>query len=256
MQYYFIGTSLPALYFDVKPEISFHDFDRLLQDNLSEKDYKKVLVIRRLYDLLNLKAFWQSQPLNPYGTLDENELAEGLLDQVTFPDYVYDFAQKHESNKDRIKHFPELLSAFFRGELKNETGIMRQGIEFERQWRLVLAAFRAKKLGRDLSEELQYEDPEEELIAEMLAQKDAKEFELPENFKELKSIFERHGDDPLQLQKALDEFRFNFLGSLIDMADNFSIERILVYMTQLLILERWAGYDKEQGLEIIKRLKV
>lgn len=256
MKYYYVGTMLPALSFDTAPEIKFHDFDQLLKDNLTSLDYQKTVVMRRLYDILNIKAFWKGDELSPYGTLDENEIGEGLLNQVTFPDYVYAFLVKHESVEDQLKHFPELLAEFFRKELKNRNGILHQYLEFEREWRLVFTAFRAKKLGRDLSVEFQYEDPEEDLIAQMLAQKDSKDFEPPEKYQELKVIFDKYRDDPLALQKALDEYRYNYITGLVDMADSFSLDRILVYMARLLIVEKWASLDNEKGLEIVSKLKI
>ena len=46
----------------------------------------------------------------------------------------------------------------------------------EREIRLILVALRAKKFGRDLLLELQYEDSDTDFIAQMLAQKDAAQY--------------------------------------------------------------------------------
>ena len=124
-------------------------------------------------------------------------------------------------------------------------------LNFERELRLVMAAFRAKKLRYDLSVELQYEDPEEELIAQLLAQRDAKTFEPPEKYQEIKTIFEKEGDHPLALQKAIDQYRFEKIENLIDMADIFSIERILAYLLQFIIIEKWFELDKDKGIDIV-----
>lgn len=253
-KYYFIGTILPPLSFELPPEISFADFARLLQDNLSDRDFQKVLIVRRYFDILNIKAFWQGEELNPYGTLDENELGEGLLDEVTFPSYIYDFLGRHESTEDRLNHFPALLSKFFTEEVKKCNGIVRDYLEFEREYRLVFTGFRSNKLGRDLSFELQYEDPEEDFIAQMLAQRDSKVYEPPEKYQDLKILFDQYGDAPMDLQKALAQYRYNYLDQLVDMADTFSIERILVYMMQLIIVEKWFALDKARGVEIVSKM--
>jgi hypothetical protein len=241
MRYFYIGTMLPTLTFDQPSEISYTDFLRLLNDNLNRKDYRQTLVIRRMYDLLNIKSLWQREPLSPYGSLDTNEIHEGLLNQVTFSGYVYNFLDRYESTEERLRHFPSLLSDFFRKEIRGTEGILRDYLKFERELRLVLTAFRARKLGRDLSVELQYENPDEDFIAQLLAQKDAKEFDPPEDYEGLKTIFEKSGNDPLMLQRSLDEYRFNFIEGLVDMADLFSMKRVLVFMLELLIVERWSA---------------
>lgn len=254
-KYYFIGTYLPALYFDIAPEISLPEFDNLLRDNLTRGDYQKTKVIRSLYDILNLRSLWLEEPLDPWGNLNENELEDALISLVGLPDYVYAFLDAHEKKADRLHHFPVLLAEFFRRVSKEcSKGFLRDYLSFEREWRLVFAGFRAKKLGRDLSIELQYEDPEEELIAQMLAQKDAQTYEPPEKYQDLKAIFDKFSDDPLALQRAIDEYRFNYIDSLVDIADTFSIKRILAYMAQLIILLKWFELDKMKGIEIVDKI--
>jgi len=182
-------------------------------------------------------------------------LEEALISQVGLPDFVYNFLDAHEKKEDRLRNYPFLLAQFFRSAATHYSkGFLHDYLNFEREWRLVFTAFRAKKLGRDLSVELQYENPEEDLIAQMLAQKDAKTYEPPEKYQDLKALFDKYADDPLALQRALDEYRFNYIDSLVDLADTFSIERILAYMAQLIILKKWYELDREKGIEIIENV--
>ena len=174
-KYYFIGTLLPSLSFDIAPEISFARLEVLLRDNLTTRDYQKTLVIRRFFDILNLRALWLGEELDPRGEMTRLELDEALAGRTGLPDYVFDFLDVHPHVNDRIRHFPFLLAKFFqRGESINEP-FLRRYLNFERELRLVMTAFRARKLGRDLSVEFQYENPEEDLIAQILAQKDAQD---------------------------------------------------------------------------------
>jgi len=251
-KYYFIGTILPSLSFEGEPEISLIEFDRLLRDNLTAKDYTKTRALRRIYDILNLRTWWLGEELDPWGNYNEVELEEAIVSQVGFPQYVYAFLEAHEKKEDRLRFFPSLLAQAFRDEIEaHPSGFVHNYFSFEREWRLVFAGFRAKKLGRDLNVELQYENPEEELIAQMLAQKEAKTFEPPEKYQELKIIFDRYADEPLELEKALDEYRFNYIESLIELSDTFSMDRILAYMSQLMILQKWFALDQEKGLKIV-----
>lgn len=250
-KYYFVGTILPALTFDVPPEITFAELKLLLSDNLSERDYAKVVELLRFYDILNLRALWLGEEFDHRGAMSTLMMGEALVSRIGLPDYVYDFVEAHEKPADKIRNFPLLLAKYFQEAKQIKDPFLHSYLNFERELRLVLTAFRAKKLGRDLSVELQFEDPEEELIAQMLAQKDAKEFEPPEKYKELKILFEKYGDNPLVLQKALDEYRFNAVDSFVELSDTFSIERMLSYLVQLTIVKKWSEMDKAKGLHIV-----
>jgi hypothetical protein len=250
-EYYFVGTVLPPLSFDVPPEISFASLDTLLRDNLTAKDYEKTLVIRRFFDILNLRSFWLGEELDPRGALSELDLEEALLSRVGLPSYVYEFVDKYPKQEDRLHHFPFILARFFQSAQEIQDPFLVRYLNFERELRLVMTAFRAKKLGRDLSVELQYENPEEDLIAQLLAQQDAKVYEPPEKYKDLKVLFEKYGDDPLALQRALDEYRVEKIEGLVDMSDLFSIDRILAYFLQFIIVERWFHLDQAKGIQII-----
>lgn len=250
-EYYFVGTLLPPLSLENPPEITFEQFETLLQDNLTKNDYEKTKIIRRFYDILNLRARWLGEELDPRGELDKVELEEAIASRVGLPDYVYTYIDAHEKREDRIKYFPQLLATLFQDAVHVQDPFLRQYLQFERELRLVLVGFRAKKLGWDLASELQFEDPEEEIIAQMLAQKDAKEFTPPEKFADLKTLFVQYGDDPLALQRALDQYRFDYVEGMVDMADNDSIRRILAYMVQLVLVEKWNEMDKVKGKEIV-----
>jgi hypothetical protein len=253
-KYYFVGTLLPSLSFDVPPEISFEKLESLLRDNLTTRDYEKTLVIRRFYDILNLRALWLEEEPDPRGELTALELDEALANRIGLADYIYEFIDRYPRREDRIHHFPFLLARFFQSAELLKDPFLRHYLSFERELRLVMTAFRAKKLGRDLSVELQYENPEEELIAQLLAQQDAAVYEPPEKYKDLKVLFDKYGDNPLALQKALDEYRFEMIEGFVDMADVFSIERILAYLVQFLIVEKWFELDKDKGNQIVEAI--
>jgi len=248
--YYFLATLLPRLQIGEPPEISFDEFDQLLSDNLSASDYAKTSTIRNFYDIYNLRSYWKGEPLDHAGNFNSSELEEAMVTRTMLPPYVFQFLDKYESKEERLRHFPELLSTFYKIEVSRSTGFLKAYLMLERELRLVLVAFRTKKLDRDLLKELQYEDPEEEIIAQIIAQKDASQYEPPPKFEEIKFIFEKYSNDPIEIQKALAEFRFYKIEEMLGL-DMFSIDRILGYMAQLLIVERWQHLNKQKGKEIV-----
>lgn len=249
-QYYFLSTVLPDLQFGVEPEISFDDLATYLQDNVTPGDKKKAEVIRRYYDLLNIRAFLKEEPLDPHGNWNENELEEALLDRTHIPGYLNQYLDEYESTSERIKNFTKLLSAYFNEEEKNAHGFLRRYLQLERDLRLILVAFRAKKLGRDLLKELQFENPEELLIAQILAQKDDADFHPPEPYEDLKPIFNQYADEPMALHQALLEWKYKELESWVDF-EPFSTDTILSYLARFILLENWLELDREKGIQIV-----
>ncbi len=255
MQYYFLASALPELHVGTPPEIGFLEFTNLLNDNLAEEDVQKVRTMRRFYDLQNLRALWSNQSLDKWGNLDENQLDEALLTLVGFGrfTYIFDYLRHFEKSDERLYHFPQLVVNYFREEIENSTGFLHEYLTFEREWRLVLSAFRAKKIGRNLTEELQYEDPNDPIVAQILAQKDSPTYEPPASYSNLKPLFEEYGDQPFDLYQALCVYRFEKINELIGI-DLFSIDRILAYTAQLIIVEKWLELDKKKGLEIVDNI--
>ena len=252
-QYIFTTSSLPTLKIGEAPAMTFEELDTLLYENLLPSDYKQTEVLRSLYDILNIRALWKGDPLDPHGNLNENELEEAMVDQTNLPWYVKDFLDTYTKKEERLKFFPLLISQFFKEEAKQRDPFLKKYLDFERKLQLVLVGFRAKKLGRNLEKELQFEDPNDDLIAQILAQKNAAEFEPPEGFEDLKIIFEAHQDDPIKLYQALCEFRFEKIEKMMG-NDTFSLSKILGFMAELIIVEKWMELDEKKGMEIIDEI--
>lgn len=248
--YYFLGSLLPDLHLDEKPDIGFVELNRLVHDNLSAHDFAKTITIRNYFDIYNLRAYWKDLELNPVGNLDANAIEEALITKSGLPPYVFDYLDKYESKEERLHHFPELLATFFQKEIQRASGAFLLYLTLERELRLILLAYRAKKLGRDVVKELQYEDPEDEFVAQIIAQKDAVDYEPPEKYADFKQILNDYYSDPILFQKAYYSYLFRKIDEIIDV-DSFATDRILAYMIKLIVVEKWQSLDKEKGLEIV-----
>ena len=250
--YYFLATSLPKLQIGVPPDIDFQEFQTLLLENLNEGDYEKTRYIRWFYDIENIRRYWMKEPLDYWGNLEINDLEEALLskEEGDLPKYVYNFFDIHPSLDERLPLFPQLLVTYYADLEKKTNGFLKKYAQFERNLRLTLTAFRARKLGRDLAKELQFENPEEDLIVQLMAQKDSKTFIPPVEFEDIKGLLEGHYTSPLELQKALLEYRFEKIEEMVNF-DEFSIDRILAYIVQYIMCDKWMLYDSQKGSEIL-----
>lgn len=249
--YYFLASILPPLQIGQPPEISDLELQNLTQVNVTHRsDWEKVWGFRLYYDIQNIRSLWREEPLNIHGNYDENELEEQLLVKSGFPGYVFDYLEAHETDGDRLRHFSFLLSSYFNEEIAKSSGFLKKYYSFERDLRLVLLGLRAKRLGWNLMNELQYEDPHDDLVAQMIAQKDSPDYEPPEEYADIKALFAEHAHDPLQLYQLIGEFRFQKINELLAI-DLFSIDRIIAYIAQLIIVEKWVELDKKKGMEIV-----
>ncbi len=251
-EYYFLATLLPPLQIGNPIDISFTEFEHLLNVNLKPKDLQKTQIIRRYIDIENIRNLWKEQPIDSRGNLDELELEEALLTRGGLPEYIYDFLEKYE-DEERLIHFSELIHTFFKKEVSLQKGFLKKYLEFEREWRIVMVGMRAKRLGRDVSFELQHEDATDTLVSQIIAQKDAKSYEPPDGYENLKPLFEENQESPLLLHQALCEYQFSKMEEFCE-GDLFSIDRILAYLVQLQIAEKWIELDKTKGLEIVDNI--
>lgn len=252
--YYFLAASLPPLYLDKKPELSFAELKERLVLNLNRRDYEKTVVLRRFIDLTNIRSLLLEEPIDPRGNLDEKALDEALLIRNILPSYVFDFLDRYENVSDQVKHFSGLLSLFFLEEIPHQKGFLRKYLSFEHEWRLVATALRAKQYGKDLIRELQFEDFGDPLVAQILAQKDAAHYEPPFEYLDLKEKLSSCGTDPWLQYRVFAEYRFVKIEEMID-HPLFSIEWILAYMAQLLIVEHANELDALKGRMILDTFK-
>jgi hypothetical protein len=252
--YYFVAPSLPPLSLKEKPEITFAELMWRLQINLSKSDLEKAKLLSRFVDICNIRALLMEEPIDPRGNLSEKELDEALLVQMHLPSYVFDFLSQFEKVPDRIKNFSGLLARFFNEEIPKQKGFLRDYLTFEREWRLVLVGLRAKQLGRDLAKELQFEDPTDPLVAHLLAQKDSDRYDPPMEYMEIKEILASCKGDPWAENKAFAEYRFRKIEEIAE-GKLFTIDQILSYEAQLMIVEMINELDREKGRMILDTFK-
>jgi hypothetical protein len=164
-RYYYLATALPPIDFPNLPDTSFVALKEPLRFNLSERDYQKVAALQLFIDISNIRPLLLEEEIDFRGNLSEKELDEALLIKDFMPDYVFDFLSKYDSLSDKLKHFSQLIVLFFQHELAQQTGFLHSYFSFEREWRLVVLALRAKITGRDVVKELQFEDFSDPLVS-------------------------------------------------------------------------------------------
>ena len=252
--YYFVAPSFPTLVLGESPEIEFDEFITRLEMNLTKDDLKHVQTLRRMVDLYNIRAHYLKEPIDHHGNLTEKELDEALLVEDFLPEYVFEFLGRFEEVKDKVRNFSGLLARYFAEEIPKAEGFLKNLLIFEREVRLVLTAFRAKKTKRDVIGELQFEDFTDPIVAQILAQKDADDYDPPLEYQDLKTQLLSCGDDPWQQYETVTRYEFNKIDEMTGYP-LFSLDWILGYMAQLMLVERMTKLNAERGREDLEKYK-
>ncbi len=258
-EYYFLASLLPPLEIGHLPALGFQELQELIRSNLTKRDRIKVQRFLSQIDIENMRAYWAHEPLDPRGNLNREHLEQALqdfrwADGEPFPFFLTAYLEKFQSNQERKDHFPFLMSQYLNYMIETEEGFLHDYFIFQRELRLVMVGFRAKKWGRDISEELQYEDPSDPIVAQILAQKDSSEFEPPFEYKELKPIFNEYADAPWELNRALYEYEFRQIVELWG-TEPFTVDRILNYLARLILVERWLELDVQKGIQVVDAIE-
>ena len=252
--YYFVAPSLPALKFGESHDITFKELIYRLELNLSREDLKQVTVLRRVVDLQNIRALYSKQPLDPRGNLSEKQLDEALLVEADLPDYVFEFLNQFDENREKVRHFFGLLSRYYTREIPKQKGFLKKLLVLQHEMRIVIAALRAKKMKRNITEQLQFEDFTDPIIAHILAQKDMEDYDPPIEYQDLKNHLLASGEDPWQQYKTVIEYEFERIEEMTGYP-LFSLDWILGYVARLMLIERYYELDEDKGKEIINKYK-
>lgn len=250
--YYFLSLSLPELKLGEEPEISRHELHLLLHSNLRRRDFAQVETLLRYFDLCNIRSYWQGLPLGVIGNWDLQQIQTRLLDFEGLPNYLLDFLDQWPQVNDQVSHFKDLLRDYYQKESAEGGDFLRELLGFDLGIRLVISFLRAKEAQKDFAKETPPMDGYP-LYESLVDQMEDEEMELPPPFDALPRLFHHFKEDPIQLDEALETFRFNWLGDKIDF-DPFSLRHVLGYVVQYLIADRRARFQRERQDQLINQI--
>lgn len=252
-RYFFLGSILPSIRVGSEPGILFDDLMTLYKDNLDSSDLEKVKAIRGYIDLKNIQNLLKKEEIDHRGNLSEKELDEAIVNQEGLPSYLFDFLEEYQEVPEQLRNYSKVFISFFKQMDKKHRRFLREYFRFERSWRVLLTGYRAKKLGVDPTVALQHEDFHDPLIAEILAQKDAPFFEFPFEYVELGEKLKDVGQEPDKQYQLMADFRFHRIRDMVQ-DHPFSIDYLLGYLVQLMIVEDVFALDEKRGSENLNEM--
>lgn len=274
MSLLFVLGCLPPLEFDAKPDTTMVAVRQMAELNLSNDEMAKVRVLLRWIDLSNIEhmeARKEKQEMtnqegnvaqrkvilktfDPRGNFFQEELKHFLSEEQGLPDYLFHFLAKFESAEERQRNFSWLVAKYFEEERKNATGALREILQFEHEWRIVIAGYLAKKYGEDLGYQLRFEDPSDPFVQMTLAQKDTSaSYVFPLEYRNLEALIHEAGPNPTTQMKNVMKYRFDFYAEM-EYDFPFNLRRLLAYFMQLMQLEEMMTLKQREGEKRLMKL--
>jgi hypothetical protein len=224
----------------------------LFQMNFSKGDMAKVEGIRLLFDLRNTIESSSHSLLFPYGNYAKEDLEQLVSGEEIFDQETLDRIKQYDTPDELRKHFYPIFTRFLQTMITKQKGFVRDYYIFEYQMRVLLAGYRAKRLGKSIFTELNYEDLADPFVADIVGQKESPKFEFPYGFETLQAELESTSS-PQKEHEVVFRYKFNHFQKIIDEHYD-SVDSLLAYMVQLIYLEGYYGLDFNRGQEIIQQL--
>jgi hypothetical protein len=176
-----------------------------------------------------------------------------LVEREEVPKFVDDYLNRYGTTQDRLKHFTELMYEYFQRERRIGNGFLKWYFAFESDLKLVLAALRGKIWGIDWVQEFQFVEHPTPLFLSLSEQGGSGPLLLPDQYQPLQHLFDTYKEAPLELDDHIDKFRFDAVEEKVAF-EPFSIEHILAYLVQFLIVWKEQKRDAQQGRELIETI--
>ncbi|MDO8898164.1 MAG: DUF2764 family protein [Bacteroidales bacterium] len=255
--YYYLVAGLPDLLLDEgKIKTTMADIREELLGNLHPDDLTLARVLFLKYDnanLLNilLKNFseFDERGIYPLSLMEEQikEPGTGILPYLS--EFITEF--KSEDQEVNPKSWENRLEEkFYAYLLSLENDFIRQWYELQLNMGNVLTAINCRY--HKIAPELQLIG--NNAIVESIMRSNAKDFGLTQEFPEIETILSAwETNDVLSREKVLDTIRWNWIDENV-FFHYFTIEKLIAFLLQLEMVERWMKLDYEEGKRLFVKL--
>jgi len=264
--YYCLIAGLPDIaHDDKKLHFSSVRLREYLQEELHPNDFELVKLFYFPYDnqnLLNL-LFYKGKKWDKRGILTEEQLEQIInpklfeeIDKSRYPDYMIRFGQflrsKEEVEEKLSYHvsFHFLTTEYYKTLSEAPCKFVRKVAEFMINTGNILLALNGRKHALPYEDELIGDNE----VSSAIRKNKTRDFGLAVNHPEIESIIQLYEtDNILDRELKLDHRKWNFLDD-ITVFNYFTIERVLVFVLKIFMVERWFHLDYEKGQVMFNQL--
>lgn len=250
MKYYFLVSFLPEIRRDDrKVKFGFRDFLEE-RNQIADSDWHEVELLLLGRDVFLLEGLLRGKARSVDHTLYGEEF---WREQLKAPKEVAEpFAEFLESVAGRPfgpAETDRLYGLYYDYVLANTSSrLLREYFQFERDFRNIVAALRARRRGLPPSEHLVGEGD----VVEALGKSSAEDFGLGKDFSWIERLV--HAADPQVFEDLREQILWDYLEDRIE-AEDFAFDVVLSYVLRLDLLERRLALSAERGMEIVRKLE-
>ena len=239
----FLEILLPHLCLESTPEMSLDEVLDFFALNLSSSQMHQVQQLSDYYDAENLRSYLLGQPMTARGNVPRHRLQEKVLAGDCAIPGTEAFFDTYPDLDSKKKHAHELLFSFLKERSKAPTSFAQRYYLFEYQLRHIFAFLRAESLERT------YEVASEDLSFSLT---DTNTW--PSEFLNLTKIWQGMNRGPLEFEKSIAKWKFDYYETLGAHNDPFSFETILIYFLKLRLLESRKNMKNPQLTHTLERM--
>lgn len=264
--YYYLVAGLPDLVFDEgKNVVSSDAFTAEALEQLLPKDLQLFGVVRYPFDNANLVALLEKkeQQHDTRGTISAEELSLTLKNPDVLPEYMQLFLEAHKENRfpQPGLTLPDQLNWFFYTWAAHHTNpFIAEWFTFEQNLRNVVAGFNAQKGLSHLDDQATEREKAvaafivgRDEVAEAVLRSSSPDFGLGTQHPWVEKLLGFSRGNLTDFEKGIDTLRWDMLNEMT-IFSYFQVETILAFFIKLSIVERWQGFDEQQGREHLDRL--
>ena len=254
--YYYLIAGFPDILLDDR-KISFTliELKQELKYHLHPKDYQLVEYLFLQYDNFNFLNILQKKEaeFNPLGNYSESFFNEEIKEPEKMPDYMKKFLEAFREENPihaNLSLENQLTWLYFDYMLEQKNEFIRQWFSALRNVNNIFAIYNARKYGLNIENHMigDYE------LTEAAKRTTAKDFGLANEFThidEIIGIFENN--DILEQELSIDLMKWKYLNNL-NTFNYFTIEPVLAFVIEFMMVERWSKLDPEQSKKMFKKM--
>ena len=254
--YYYLVAGLPDILLDErKIHFTLAEFKQELKFHLHPKDYQLVEYLFLHYDNINFLNILlkKEAEFNPLGNFSESFLNDEIKEPEKLPGYMKKFLEAYREGNPIYPNLSlenQLTWLYFDFMLGLKNKFMVDWFTALRNVNNILAIYNSRKFGFNIENQM-IGDYELTQAARKTASKD---FGLTNEFNyidEIIGIFEN--PNILEQEISIDLLKWKYL-NILNTFNYFTIERILAFIIEFIMVDRWSKLDAEKSGKMFKKM--
>jgi len=256
-EYHFLVAGLPDLILDEgRLKVSLGDLKSELQQHVNVADFKLIEYLFLEFDNANLLNLLKKNDFefDLRGNYSQ-EILEGQLKEIdgSLPTYMNKFIESFKAD-DRpgpdISWENILENYFYQYLINTDNAFLRSWYIYQLNKKNVISALVCKRFDMPMEKQLIGSND----INDSLQRSNARDFGITQEFPEIEKILGAFESETLLLrEKALDLIDWQWIDENV-FFHYFTIERLIAFMLQFAMVERWMGLDSDEGKLMFNKL--